>query len=177
MLQDHPFFAQLIGLLACLMGASAFLQRQDKQLRAQLTLNGLLMGMHFLLLGSPASAINTTLSAVRTLVSGYYRGKGVMVFFLVTSWLLVLPKLTHPMQLLPLLGTTLTTYALFRLESLSLRLCMLASSIGWLAHNLWLGSWGGIMLESLVIVLNGHTSFHLYRQRRAGLAETSSPRL
>lgn len=91
------------------MGTSAFLQRQDKQLRAQLTLNGLLMGMHFLLLGSPASAINTTLSAVRTLVSGYYRGKGVMIFFLVTSWLLVLPKLTHPMQLLPLLGTTLTT--------------------------------------------------------------------
>ncbi|WP_265433591.1 YgjV family protein [Aeromonas salmonicida] len=171
LLQDHPFFAQLIVLLACLMGASAFLQRQDKQLRAQLTLNGLLMGMHFLLLGSPASAINTTLSAVRTLVSGYYRGKGVMIFFLVTSWLLVLPKLTHPMQLLPLLGTTLTTYALFRLESLSLRLCMLASSIGWLAHNLW----GGIMLESLVIVLNGHTRFHLYRQRRAGLAETSSP--
>lgn len=153
------------------MGTSAFLQRQDKQLRAQLTLNGLLMGMHFLLLGSPASAINATLSAVRTLVSGYYRGKGVMIFFLVTSWLLVLPKLTHPMQLLPLLGTTLTTYALFRLESLSLRLCMLASSIGWLAHNLW----GGIMLESLVIVLNGHTRFHLYRQRRAGLAETSSP--
>lgn len=121
--------AQLLGLLACAIGVTAFLQRQDRKLRLHLTLNGVLLTVHFMLLGATAAAINCLLCAVRTWVSGYYRSLGVMLLFLGVAWPLVMPKVSHPIQWLTLLGTTLSTYALFRLEGMALRLCMLGSTI------------------------------------------------
>ncbi|WP_439833731.1 YgjV family protein [Aeromonas enteropelogenes] len=163
MFLDSNWFAQSVGLLACLVGATAFMQRQDNKLRLHLTLNGTLMGLHFLLLGSSVAAINCLLCAVRNWVSGYYRGLGVMLLFLVLAWLLVIPQITHPVQILTLLGTSLSTYALFRLNGIALRLCMLSSTVCWLTHNVWAGSIGGILQESIFFVINSHTIFKLYR--------------
>ncbi|MEL3927184.1 YgjV family protein [Aeromonas enteropelogenes] len=163
MFLDSNWFAQSVGLLACLVGATAFMQRQDNKLRLHLTLNGTLMGLHFLLLGSSVAAINCLLCAVRNWVSGYYRGLAVMLLFLVLAWLLVIPQITHPVQILTLLGTTLSTYALFRLNGIALRLCMLSSTVCWLTHNVWAGSIGGILQESIFFVINSHTIFKLYR--------------
>ncbi|GAB5993559.1 YgjV family protein [Aeromonas enteropelogenes] len=163
MFLDSNWFAQSVRLLACLVGATAFMQRQDNKLRLHLTLNGTLMGLHFLLLGSSVAAINCLLCAVRNWVSGYYRGLGVMLLFLALAWLLVIPQITHPVQILTLLGTTLSTYALFRLNGIALRLCMLSSTVCWLTHNVWAGSIGGILQESIFFVINSHTIFKLYR--------------
>ncbi len=163
MLLDSLWFAQSIGLLACLVGATAFMQRQDSKLRAHLTLNGTLMGLHFLLLGSSVAAINCLLCAVRNWVSGYHRGLGAMLLFLVLAWSLVIPQVSHPVQLLTLLGTTLSTFALFRLNGIALRLRMLSSTICWLTHNIWAGSIGGILQESIFFILNSHTIFRLYK--------------
>ncbi|MGU5713664.1 YgjV family protein [Aeromonas taiwanensis] len=163
MFLDSLWFAQGIGLLACLVGATAFMQRQDSKLRLHLTLNGTLMGLHFLLLGSSVAAINCLLCAVRNWVSGYYRGLGVMVLFLALAWLLVIPQIGHPAQILTLIGTTLSTYALFRLNGVAMRLCMLCSTVCWLTHNIWAGSIGGILQESIFFVINSHTIFRLYK--------------
>ena len=172
MFLDSLWFAQGVGLLACLVGATAFMQRQDSKLRLHLTLNGTLMGLHFLLLGSSVAAINCLLCAVRTWVSGYHRTLGVMLLFIALAWGLVLPQLEHPVQLLTLIGTTLSTYALFRLEGLSLRWCMLASSLCWVIHNVWAGSIGGILLEGMFLVINGYTIFSLCRSQRTAQPES-----
>lgn len=164
--------AQLLGLLACAIGVTAFLQRQDRKLRLHLTLNGVLLTAHFMLLGATAAAINCLLCAVRTWVSGYYRSLGVMLLFIALAWGLVLPQLEHPVQLLTLIGTTLSTYALFRLEGLLLRWCMLASSLCWVIHNLWAGSIGGILLEGMFLVINGYTIFSFCRSQRTVQPET-----
>ncbi|MCW0507105.1 YgjV family protein [Aeromonas piscicola] len=162
---DDPWLAQLLGLLACAIGATAFLQHQDQKLRRHLTLNGVLLAMHFMMLGATVAAINCLLCAVRTWVSGYHRTLSVMWTFIVLACVLVLPQLEHPMQLLTLTGTTLSTYALFRLDGLPLRGCMLASSLCWVVHNLWAGSIGGSLLEGMFFVINGCTMVSLYRHQ------------
>ncbi|MNT33251.1 Inner membrane protein YgjV [compost metagenome] len=86
-----------------------------------------------------------------------------MLLFLVLAWSLVIPQVSHPVQLLTLLGTTLSTFALFRLNGIALRLCMLSSTICWLTHNIWAGSIGGILQESIFFILNSHTIFRLYK--------------
>ncbi len=173
---DSPWLAQLLGLLAWAIGASAFLQRQDTKLRRLLTLNGVLLTLHFLLLGATAAAINCLLCAIRTWVSGHYRTPAVMLLFIALAWGLVLPQLTDPAQLLTLVGTTLSTYALFRLQGLSLRWCMLASSLCWVIHNIWAGSIGGILLEGMFLVINGYTILSLYRSQRRGSPEPDKVR-
>lgn len=154
--------AQLIGLLACMIGALAFIQRQDMKLRSLLCLNGALLSIHFLMLGAVAAAISCLLCAVRTWVSGYYRTQAVMLIFMIASCGLVIPYLEHPMQFLTVLGTTLSTYALFRLDGGPLRLCMLASTVVWLIHNIWAGSWGGILLEGGFFLINSYTILTVY---------------
>ena len=162
---DAPWLAQFLGLLACAIGATAFLQHQDQKLRRHLTLNGVLLALHFMMLGATVAAINCLLCAVRTWVSGYHRTLSVMWSFIVLAWVLVLPQLEHPMQLLTLTGTTLSTYALFRLDGLPLRGCMLVSSLCWVVHNLWAGSIGGSLLEGMFFVINGYTMVSLYRHQ------------
>ncbi|MFM5532589.1 YgjV family protein [Aeromonas veronii] len=162
---DAPWLAQLLGLLACAIGATAFLQHQDQKLRRHLTLNGVLLALHFMMLGATVAAINCLLCAVRTWVSGYHRTLSVMWSFIVLVWVLVLPQLEHPMQLLTLTGTTLSTYALFRLDGLPLRGGMLVSSLCWVVHNLWAGSIGGSLLEGMFFVINGYTMVSLYRHQ------------
>jgi len=169
---DPLWLAQLLGLLACALGATAFLQRQDTKLRMHLTLNGVLLTLHFMMLGATAAAINCLLCAIRPWVSGYHRTLGVMLLFIALAWGLVLPQLEHPVQLLTLIGTTLSTYALFRLEGLLLRWCMLASSLCWVIHNLWAGSIGGILLEGMFLVINGYTIFSFCRSQRTVQPET-----
>lgn len=163
---DSHLIAQLIGLLACLTGVTAFMQRSDGKLRAQLTLNGVLMALHFFLLGGTAVAINCLLCAVRTWVSGRTRHLAIMLGFILLTLVLTLPQVTHPMQWLTIAGTTLSTYALFRLEGLALRLCMLSSSTVWLLHNVWAGSWGGVLLEGVFFVVNSITIVRLYQAQR-----------
>ncbi|KTA79363.1 hypothetical protein VO70_20535 [Aeromonas salmonicida] len=80
---DAPWLAQLLGLLACAIGATAFLQHQDQKLRRLLTLNGVLLALHFMMLGATVAAINCLLCAVRTWVSGYHRTLSVMWSFIV----------------------------------------------------------------------------------------------
>ena len=163
---DSNIVAQIVGLLACLLGVTAFMQRDDGKLRTQLILNGALMALHFLLLGASVAAINCLLCAVRTWVSGRTRHTAVMVLFILLSFLLTLPQLTHPMQLLTIVGTVLSTYALFRLSGSGLRLCMLASSVCWLLNNIWAGSWGGVLLEGSFFIVNGVTIIKLHRQQK-----------
>lgn len=153
---------QVIGGGACLIGAVAFLQRQDIKLRALLCINGALLALHFLMLGATAAAISSLLCAVRTWVSGYYRTQTVMLIFIIAALGLVIPYVEHPMQILTLIGTTLSTYALFRLEGFALRLCMLASTCVWLIHNIWAGSWGGILLEGSFLFINSYTILTVY---------------
>ena len=100
----------------------------------------------------------------------------VMLFFLVLVWVLGIPGITSAVQWLPIIGTTIGTWGLFRARGLALRLCMLSSTVCWLVHNIWAGSWGGILLEGSFFIVNGHIILGLYRARRRGRC-TSTPQL
>lgn len=159
------WFAQLVGLVAFAMGITAFWQKEDQAFRRQLTSYCAMICAHFFLMGAPAAGITAAMSGLRSLVSSHTRNGWVMAGFLLAVWLLGLPKVTAPMQLLPLIGTSLGTIGLFRLQGIPLRLCMMAVNLFWLAHNLWLGSLGGGLIESSFFVVNLVTIYRLHRSR------------
>ena len=63
-----------------------------------------------------------------------------------------------------MLGTSLGTYGLFRLQGIAMRLCMMGVNLLWLGHNLWLGSWGGSLIESVFFVVNIITIYRLHKR-------------
>jgi Bacterial inner membrane protein. len=72
--------AQSVGLLAFVIGISAFVQRNDQRLRTFLTLYCIVIGAHFFLLGAHTAAYAAWLSGFRSFVSTHTRHVAVMCF-------------------------------------------------------------------------------------------------
>jgi len=159
--------AQSVGLLAFVIGISAFVQRNDQRLRTFLTLYCIVIGAHFFLLGAHTAAYAAWLSGFRSFVSTHTRHVVVMCFFLLIVWVLGVPNITQPIQWLTLIGTTLGTWALYREQGIRMRLIMLMGTVCWVTHNFVIGSIGGALIEGSFLFVNSHTVFRLWRQRPA----------
>ncbi len=158
--------AQGVGLLALIIGASAFLQKDDHKLKRNLTLYTLVIGVHFLLLGQWPAAVTAWLSSVRTYLSARTRNVWVMLIFLLIVWVLGLGKASTWIHYLPLFGATFGTWALFRETGLRMRLLMLAGTICWVIHNFAVGSIGGTLIEGSFLLINLRTMWSLLKEER-----------
>jgi hypothetical protein len=156
-------WAQLIGIVALIIGISAFLQKSDYLLRRNLTIFTLLMGFHFLLLGLLSGATTAWLGTLRTYISMRTRNLWVMTGFLVIVAAAAIPNVTGFVDFLPILGTSFGTWAMFRESGLRMRFLMLLGTLCWLAHNFWAGSIGGTIIETIFLIVNCHTMVSLMR--------------
>jgi len=158
--------AQWVGFGSFTLGVLSFWQKDDHKLKLYMLAFYSVHTLHFLLLGSMTSAFSTSLSLVRTGIAIKYSGKllcwlTILVLvsigaYLATSWV----------QIFAIIGTTIGTYSIFNLKGIALRFGMLCGALCWLTNNILMGSIGGVMLESTLIVMNLITSFRIYRSQR-----------
>ena len=167
--QQQPL-AQGIGLAAMLVGISAFRQRDDGRFRLRLCLYQAAIALHFFLMGASTAALSAGLSCIRTTASGHTRSPWVMLFFLILVWVLGIPQITNPVQWLPIIGTTIGTWGLFRAQGITLRLSMLAGGLCWTSHNILIGSIGGSLIEVSFLFVNCHTMYRMWRQPQSSPA-------
>lgn len=92
-----------------------------------------------------------------------------MTVFILLTLILGLGKLQHAMELLPIIGTVASTWALFRCKGLTVRCVMWCSTACWVTHNLWLGSIGGTLIEGSFLIVNG---LNIIRFRRTRTSHT-----
>ncbi|KXI29063.1 YgjV family protein [Paraglaciecola hydrolytica] len=161
---ENPW-AQLIGLLALIVGVSAFLQKHDDHLRRNLTIFTLLMGIQFMMLGLWAGALTAWLGTLRNYISMRTKNIWVMAGFLLILWLVALPNATEIVDYFPIVGTSLGTWAMFREKGLRMRSLMFLGSACWLSHNFLVGSIGGTIIEAVFLVVNGRTMFKLFAEQ------------
>ncbi|MBK7544004.1 MAG: YgjV family protein [Candidatus Competibacteraceae bacterium] len=159
--------AQAVGLVALGVGILTFLQHSDHRLRLFLTLFSALIGAHFYLLGGSTAAFSAWLSGLRAFVSTRTRHVAVMLFFIGLVWLIGIPNITRPVQWLPVMGTTLGTWALFRARGIRMRAIIWLSTVCWMIHNYAIGSIGGAMIETCFLLVNGYTIYRLWQKRAA----------
>ncbi|MDF7681777.1 YgjV family protein [Enterobacteriaceae bacterium ESL0689] len=155
-MQELLSLPQIIGYLGYLIGVSTFFQKDDHKFRFQLTLVNITMAIHFYLLGPDAyvAAILNIINIFRNIASMHTRNILVMLFFIILMWCLSLPALSVPIQYLTVIGTTLVTYSLFRLEAQRMRIGILISSLLWIIYSLWAGSIGGLAIEITFAIAN-----------------------
>ncbi|MBW3695878.1 YgjV family protein [Vibrio sp. T187] len=158
--------AQWVGFGSFALGVLSFWQKDDHKLKMYMLAFYAVHTLHFLLLGSMTSAFSTSLSLVRTCIAIKYSGKllcwmtiAVLVgvgTYLATSWV----------QIFAILGTTIGTYSIFNLSGIRLRFGMIIGAFCWLTNNILMGSIGGIMLESTLIMMNLLTAFRIHRSQQ-----------
>ncbi|WP_024528184.1 YgjV family protein [Serratia fonticola] len=160
------WFAQSVGVLAFLVGITSFFNRDDQRFKLQLSGYSLIIGIHFILMGANAAGSSALLSACRNLVSMKTRSLWVMWIFICLTLIIGLSRFHHWIEILPICGTTVSTWALFRTRGLTTRCVMWCSTACWVTHNIWLGSIGGSLIEGSFLLMNG---FNIIRFRRLQL--------
>lgn len=161
--------AQLFGYLAFLLGVSSFLQKRDLPFKLLMMLQGVSYAAHFILLGNPTASASACMSALRSALSMRTQALWLAWIFIIVTLGLGLWLSEVWTDMLPILASSTSTYALFRLRGVLLRCVVLLASGLWLANNIISGSIGGIMLEVTVISVNLFTIYRLLHDKRVSL--------
>ncbi|EFB7456550.1 YgjV family protein [Escherichia albertii] len=145
------WLAQGVGVIAFLIGITTFFNRDERRFKIQL------------------SVYSAILNAIRTLITLRTRSLWIMAIFIVLTGGFGLAKFHHPMELLPVIGTIVSTWALFRCKGLTMRCVMWFSTCCWLTHNIWAGSIGGTMIEGSFLLMNGLNIIRFWRMQQRGI--------
>lgn len=161
--------AQIFGYLAFVLGVSSFLQKRDVPFKVLMGLQGLSYVCQFVLLGNTTAAVSAGMSFVRSTLSVFWGPLWLAWVFITVTLGLGLWLSDVWTDMLPVLASCTSTFALFRLQGVALRVLVMLSSALWLANNIISGSIGGIMLEVTVISVNLFTIYRLLRDQRVNL--------
>ncbi len=161
--------AQAVGGLAFLVGITMFIKRDDRKFKLQMSLYSAIIGCHFFLMGANAAGMSAEINALRNLVATRSRNIMVMFLFIFLTLALGLSQVKHAVELLPIIGNTVSTWALFRTRGLTTRCILWCSTAGWVTHNIWLGSIGGSLIESSFLIVNGITIIRFRRMQLRGI--------
>ncbi|MCI4002213.1 YgjV family protein [Dickeya dianthicola] len=162
-------FAQAVGVLAFLVGITMFFNRSEKKFKIQLSAYSAVIACHFFLMGANVAGISAMLNSGRTVITLKTNNIAVMFVFIALTLALGLPGVKHPMELLPIIGTVCSTWALFRAHGLVMRGIIWCSTALWVTHNIWLGSIGGSLIEASFLVINGFNIIRFWRMQRNGI--------
>lgn len=122
--------------------------------------------LHFALLGAPTAVLSSLLAVVRTGLSLKTGSRLVAWLFIALSLALGLWLAERWLDILPVVGACIGTYALFCLSGIAMRLAFLAGACFWLANNIVVGSIGGTLLEVTLISVNISTIARLWWSKR-----------
>ncbi|MBN3190338.1 YgjV family protein [Pectobacterium brasiliense] len=165
----HYWIAQSVGVLAFLVGITMFFNRNDQKFKIQLSAYSAVIGLHFFLMGANAAGASALLNSARTLISLKTHNILVMFVFISLTLIFGLSGMNHAMELLPIAGTVASTWALFRTSGLTTRCVMWCSTACWVAHNIWLGSIGGSLIEGSFLLMNGFNIIRFWRMQQRGI--------
>jgi hypothetical protein len=164
--QDFLSPAQLVGYVAFAFGVYSFSRKDDRRLKATMGAQASSYALHFLLLGSPAAAAASLVTAVRAVLSLYTRAPAVAALILATNVGLGFLTAKSAVGWLPVVASCAGTVAFFFFEGVALRVILFGATACWLANNLILGSIGGTLLELFLGAVNATTTYRLLREER-----------
>lgn len=162
--------AQALGFVSFALGIAAFYQKDDKKLKVVMVVFNINHMVHFFLLGAVTAGFSALLSAFRTALSVKFQSKLLAYFFIGCNLAVGFYLAEQWLDLLPIAGACIGTYALFCLEGIKMRLAFLAGALCWLSNNIVVGSIGGTLLEATLLSVNVITMLRLYRQQRVAVA-------
>ncbi|MCQ1061011.1 YgjV family protein [Photobacterium sp. ZSDE20] len=159
--------AQAFGFVSFALGITAFYQKDDKKLKVLMVIFNINHMIHFFLLGAVIASFSALISAFRTALSVKYQSKLLAYFFIVCNLVVGFYLSERWLDLLPIAGACIGTYALFCLEGIKMRLAFFVGALCWLSNNIVVGSIGGTLLEATLLSVNVATIIRLRRQQRA----------
>lgn len=160
------FWGQLFGFISFALGIASFCQTSDKRLKLLMVALNVSNTIHYALFGAVTSLFSSILSTARTSLSVKTRSAVVAWGFILIGVVLGYYWSNSWLDMLPVFGMSIGTFALFRLQGLAMRTAFLIGSSCWLANNIVVGSIGGTLLELMMISVNAFTMIRMFRAQQ-----------
>jgi len=148
------FWAQALGMLSFALGLFCFFQKNDARLKYVMLAVTFNNALHFALLGATTSVIAALFSAIRTAASLYSSSARIAYAFIIVGLGIGFYASSRWLDMLPVLGACIGTYALFCLSGIPMRIALLGGTLCWLINNIIVGSIGGTLLELSLLLMN-----------------------
>lgn len=168
---------QIIGVMAFIITAFGFFQKDEKKLKTILTVSGLFWMGNFWLLGSYTSFYITLINTIRQLASRvmhdstYKKRLQLTYFFVVITILSGVLSWQNWVSFFPTCAATITTISLFLWESKRMRIGLLFAEFSWTVNNLYYMNFGGLFADGLNIPL---LIYHIIKKDPITLIEKDS---
>ncbi|MBI4893636.1 MAG: YgjV family protein [Acidobacteria bacterium] len=168
---DYFSPAQCAGYVALVLGVGAFLNKDDKRMKLLLSVESVVYGAHFFMLGNLAAAGSAAISAGRTYLSLKSRSLWLAAAAVALNLGVGLKVAATGFAWIPIIASCAATVAFFTLDGMKLRIVLLTTTLMWLMNGYLSRSIGGVVLESLIAAANATTLVRMGLERSRAAAE------
>lgn len=169
---DMMTIAQAFGIASFIIGIYTFTHKNDKKLKISMTCLHTCQVIHFYLLDATNAVISNIISAIRSYLSINFNAKWLGWFFIVLNIAMGAPVVEQWVDILPMCGAVIGTYAVFYSQGIQMRVLLVIGALCWLINNTLVGSIGGVLLETLAIGANLLTIYRLYLDKKDETTQT-----
>jgi hypothetical protein len=155
--------AQVVGYLALALGIAAFLQKSDRRLKLLISAQSFFYAVHFFLLGALPASTSAFVNSARSLMAIRYRSFQLSLVMIAINLALGVAFVRSLSGCLPVIGSCITTYAMFNMQGVRFRIVLFCSTLLWLTNDLLTGSIGGTILESTSAAVNLYRTIQMSR--------------
>lgn len=171
------YIGQAIGIVAFIITAIGFFQKDEKKLKTLLTISGFFWIANFWFLGAYTPFFLTIINTIRQLVSRVYHEADYKVrmkltyLFVVINIIMGIISYQNWISIFPIIASVVATIALFIWESKKMRSGLLISEFCWTINNIYFMNIGGLCANTLNIPL---LCYHIIKKDPITLIEKDS---
>ena len=160
------YFIQIIGLMALFFGLCSVFTINDKNLKLYRVVSAFLFSIHYAIMGSFSEAGIKFVGAIRNYFSLKTSSKSIMMVFLAFYYVVGIYFYKEPIDVLLILAPTFGTISLFMFSGIWLRIVSFPSSAIWLFIAIHNRSFGGIIFETVIIIISLTTIYRLHVKKK-----------
>lgn len=158
---NSPLLTYAVGSMGILIEWRAYCLHCGQAFRRWSAIGAFLWATQYFLLSAWTAGLTMGTTALRTSLSGklenrfykHWAASGFILFFAgltILSW-------QGAVSLLPAFAVVNTTLALFYFGNRNMRIALLASSLAWIANDIYWQAWPALLAESVAMGLNLRT--------------------
>ncbi|PZM85722.1 hypothetical protein DLH72_01490 [Candidatus Gracilibacteria bacterium] len=156
---------QGLGVIAMLISILGYSQKDDKKTTKIFIGSSSVWMLHFYFIGTYSAMVSCIVGIARLFLSLKYK-RNKKIFFGIIAATLVLGAMTYEgkLSVLPIIASCVSAYGFFFLERIRLRLFMFVSSLCWVIFSIGNFSIGGIISDSIVLMILIFTMYRMIKK-------------
>jgi len=156
------YLSQLLIAIAIVFDIASFQFKKRQHIVSCLSVAGVLICAHFMLLSQWTAAGVMAIATVRYVMSIFSTAKHYQYFFVLTAIIVTACTYTSVVSLLSLSGSIFQTVAAFSKADKQLRQLMIIGTMFWMMHNLLINSPLAVLMEIVFLCSNLVAYYRFY---------------